>query len=444
MRRNSTVGAAAALLGWMAVSLGCSAGGSGADAGPNCEASSQEQDKIGAFTYTRRTSNCDDGTCTRCCDACHTPSGHCERECVPCGEGECTMPTVAEPERAVWGDGDGCSADSWGDCAAGLVCRPQSPEDSGDAGDGDSAGPLDVCAPPPGPGDPCAAVGQCPAGYGCRRSADDGPTAGDRCHPSPGEVCRCFDLHGASCWQDEDCGEGLRCVQQRCVAQVRENEPCALQEPNCAEGLECHWLEGDDTARCLGPDALGQAELGQPCGADDDCTSRLCRATALGKFCTIPCAADGCPTGWQCTGDGDHCTTAGECPTGYAGEHVLRIDGAAYGMMFPPYSLVLEEVDGPPCLTGRLGSGDQGQVAAAAIRDGALVLAIEDYASAGGFPAAGGDSTGGELLLTASRYGPDTLCGTYVVRTRTAGPVATGTFAAGRAGVAEPASARCE
>ena len=56
------------------------------------------------------------------------------------------------------------------------------------------------------------------------------------------------------------------------------------------------------------PETVAPFPYGELCETDDDCEGGHCLATALGKVCTTPCAAE-CPEDWQCwlVGDGDLC-----------------------------------------------------------------------------------------------------------------------------------------
>jgi hypothetical protein len=131
---------------------------------------------------------------------------------------------------------------------------------------------------------------------------------------------------GSACAVDTDCatlfcsdpGDGMR----RCL------EPCEVDAGRCLAGEVCIPI-GGACGGCIDEDivrGLGHG-LGEPCGADADCTSGMCRESAGVRECVAPCASDGtCTEEFVCEagacvrdrdqGIGGHCVDNADCGDG--------------------------------------------------------------------------------------------------------------------------------
>lgn len=107
---------------------------------------------------------------------------------------------------------------------------------------------------------------------------------------------------GASCTADTECqslfcsdpGDGVR----RCLA------PCQLDAGRCLAGEVCVPI-GDQCGGCIESGLVSGLPhgLGEPCGADSDCRSGMCRDADGIRECVAPCDGDACPEHFECETD---------------------------------------------------------------------------------------------------------------------------------------------
>ena len=242
--------------------------------------------------------------------------------CGPCGEGQ----------------GD---CDTSDDCAEGLVCVAGAGPEFGFAED------IDVCkaACPVDPGDPdycqlcgpcdeglgdCDGTDQCAAGLVCREDVgnyfgfeDDVDVCVDdttACTEPIGSYgyCRvcgpCTEDQG-DCDSDDDCAEGLVCVNE-VGSQYGWNFDVDVCLPRSEE--ECTELLGtDDYCEVCGPCEEGQGD----CDSDEDCSGVLICAQNVGDDYGFDATIDVCQVEapGECTaspGDDDFCEVCGPCDEG--------------------------------------------------------------------------------------------------------------------------------
>jgi hypothetical protein len=125
-------------------------------------------------------------------------------------------------------------------------------------------------------GPPCDKLIEGPGQVGdaCSGKDSDCNTLEDlKCVARPGETGTCqvptIVGGGRSCRQlHETCEEGFFCNGENCIERLGEGSLCSASAP-CAEDLKC---EGPDGAQTCVP----KAELGGPCGNENDCVTGLC------------------------------------------------------------------------------------------------------------------------------------------------------------------------
>jgi V8-like Glu-specific endopeptidase len=232
---------------------------------------------------------------------CTSTPGSCDGFCVP---GTLGLSPLDTP----------CDADT--DCESGLCrdpgdgrrrCLDPCRGDRGDCLDGDvcvaSDGACSVCIPAEsfasmrGLGEVCAEDAQCRSNR-CLIRAGLGEcveacSAGARCQE--GFVCdegSCVVAReqsvGGPCLTSADCARGAICAAQGdrrwCTAVCSADAPCPM-------GFDC--LEAGGSQICVPMGGL----VGEPCSADAECSTGMCRDGA----CTLPCSAeDRCGPGFLC------------------------------------------------------------------------------------------------------------------------------------------------
>ena len=121
---------------------------------------------------------------------------------------------------------------------------------------------------------------------------------------------------GEECTEDAQCtslfcvdpGDGVRRCLQACrggAGMCLAGEACAANVDACGGCVPAGILDAD-------------RGLGEPCGADEDCSSMACLMEAGTSYCTVDCADDaGCPDGFHCRVDicvrGDREGVGGGC-----------------------------------------------------------------------------------------------------------------------------------
>jgi hypothetical protein len=133
-------------------------------------------------------------------------------------------------------------------------------------------------------------------GEGCRYSGCiEGYCDGNACQPRL--------VAGARCLRDQECIEGLACVNATCMELPDSNESCINE---CRQvGAHCSVLSY--TCRPLGL-------LGDPCGHDGECSPYY--ACGAEKRCAVPELPDGSRCsfdGPRCTGPGSFCSSESVC-----------------------------------------------------------------------------------------------------------------------------------
>jgi hypothetical protein len=221
--------------------------------------------------------------------------------------------------RGLLGDGDACERD---DQCASHVC---SVEDCACAGD-ERVALVDV------DGFPCFSEFDCPVGQACAFD-DEGSACVDACSGNDdcteGQAClsgNCVDLAGEDgpCFEDFECGPGLRCFDNTCHATAfADGEPCDFE---CGDdALFCDSDGGDGICRPRAGDGdpcgAVQCVLGLECGEGGVCGP----APGDGE----PCETFNCAVGLACfftednvgtcgplRGDGEECVVDGQCTSG--------------------------------------------------------------------------------------------------------------------------------
>ncbi|NMB74060.1 MAG: hypothetical protein GYA21_02890 [Myxococcales bacterium] len=171
------------------------------------------------------------------------------------------------------------------ECAAGLYCDESTSQCPGKcrayAGSGASCVDSEcdpaqaecngsVCVPLAGPGQPCDNV-SCAEGLNC-----DSSTSPARC-VAPGE-------EGSACASEDQCRNGLRCINQKCAGPASAKETCVIEEFGefflaCETGLYCDAdiVHQQDQGACQ--PKKGQ---GEPCVLFYECQPEfLCIGTTV-------------------------------------------------------------------------------------------------------------------------------------------------------------------
>jgi MYXO-CTERM domain-containing protein len=150
------------------------------------------------------------------------------------------------------------------------------------------------------------------------------------CVPTSLEVCNGID---DDCWEGPDNGLGPTCacsdggapraetcngIDDDCNAAIDDLPNCACTG-GAAPGVEtCNGIDDD----CNGVIDDPCARLGQPCGADTECSTGLCLDTGVGsRVCTARCVA----------GSGAACPDGGYCDAMACGEGLCRPAGEGGG-----------------------------------------------------------------------------------------------------------------
>lgn len=162
--------------------------------------------------------------------------------------------------------------------------------------------------------DPSLPIPMCPIGYRCSQtgcgtglcSAGEGGEGGD----------------GAPCTRDLDCWTG------HCVTVGAERicgTPCTPGTTMCAEGLVCETAGGACGACRPTGMSMSPRGFGEPCEANEQCITGMCRNDSQGQYCTRTCDA-GCASGYRCrdgicargepSGTGGPCVDAQDCLPG--------------------------------------------------------------------------------------------------------------------------------
>ncbi|MCB9591570.1 MAG: matrixin family metalloprotease [Sandaracinaceae bacterium] len=207
----------------------------------------------------------------------------------------------------------------------------------------DMLGPDDqngICALYPGTGSDCTTTG-CPSGQECvsgrcETAMGDGticsPCSGDSDCGGAGDLCLGYpdggNFCGRACSSDADCS-GDRCLStsggvRQCGRVVGTNVSCTMTG-GCTRDSDCSSGERCSGGSCV-PAGMGAA-LGQPCEAQTDCQSGLCRGGACTSTCNWADPTGSCPSGFYCDADDSVCDAA-YCTAGSAGGGA---DGASCG-----------------------------------------------------------------------------------------------------------------
>lgn len=245
------------------------------------------------------------------------------------------------PPSEASGLGDDCSDD--GECRSNLCLDGTCTKPCADSeqcgedwncdatdvpnGDGETES-IEVCRP--APPDSCVTDEDCSDNATCvaRRS---GSTIEFVC----GDPNNGGSTFGDECEGDDDCYRNL-CVGGQCTGSCQEDEDCGMSSDFTCETTDVEWGDGNsDTisicqerrtcnraAEC-GPDTVcyfdrqrahnqgvcqvrnpGGAQLGDSCGADDDCEANLCYDGRFQKVCSVPCSSDS-----DCNRQGYRCET---------------------------------------------------------------------------------------------------------------------------------------
>jgi MYXO-CTERM domain-containing protein len=219
----------------------------------------------------------------------------------------------------------GCSRDS--DCEADELCsagdcvpRPTTGNPLGSSCTGDTDCATRLCI-----GGVCTQscdwlnTGSCPSGFYCDGGASASCDSGYCVRGTSGAGGI-----GATCSGDQECAS-LHCDAGRC------SQPCI---PGGAAGCPAGFACQVGTLPCKGSCQMSGA-LGDPCAANDDCTSGICAVEGDRTFCTTLCdASNPCPTGFACEGAGaasvcaptlgglgEECETNADCLQGICAAH---------------------------------------------------------------------------------------------------------------------------
>ncbi|RME26942.1 MAG: hypothetical protein D6806_05400, partial [Deltaproteobacteria bacterium] len=243
-----------------------------------------------------------------------------EGQCIPCDDFACS----------VIGD-EGCDPDAWCEPTFGFLgqCRYKKE-------DGQSCGANKECLSgncalaPDGvkycePAGTCAAPGGSPAATGqavCHNgdlyTCQGGTWSGEDCYRNCGVYADADDcVQGAcvecatSCITDNDCKQGIPCVDNRCEGNLANGQTCTsasqCQSGNCVDGVCCSDL---CTVKCYRCDVPGMEGTCSPVPAgqdpDDECPGQgKCDGTCDGSGrCQYPGTETACDTCARCDGAG--------------------------------------------------------------------------------------------------------------------------------------------
>jgi hypothetical protein len=170
-------------------------------------------------------------------------------------------------------------------------------------------------------GKACSTAADCPAGFDC---IEIGGAPANQCVPASMD---CSDI--PECANDDDCPEGMICVDGTCV---EDTTPECYDDDDCPEGEICvdgecvpdpsphlPWCSICSThEECGGPDDLclgGFVDGTSRCGISCDSVYGDC---GEGKICYhFDDAPDQCiPEDMDCTGSTGECETDADCPPG--------------------------------------------------------------------------------------------------------------------------------
>lgn len=195
------------------------------------------------------------------------PSAYCDVSsgCVarvdqgePCTGEQCMADSVCDPLSrtcvpATVTAGNACVPAQA--CPSGQACLVNETQDS-------------VCQPLRSLGAACLDSSECETNLSCRGEIDAGLT----CQPRAGA--------GERCQANRDCQPTATCLEGTCVALPMPGEDCTATR-------RCRWGLCRDSIYVDGGGVCGSTfSAGQPCKADDECSSGQCN----GSLCTTRCA----------------------------------------------------------------------------------------------------------------------------------------------------------
>ncbi|MDD9940396.1 MAG: hypothetical protein OXU20_04940 [Myxococcales bacterium] len=105
----------------------------------------------------------------------------------------------------------------------------------------------------------------------------------------------CVDRACRQCREDDNCGEGLKCIQGLCEAPCVRDEQCPLLyscddgecvETGCKSKRECYFVTRDGRVDCIDGDCV------VPCMRDADCTSGSFQICDRGQCLFVGCETD--------------------------------------------------------------------------------------------------------------------------------------------------------
>jgi hypothetical protein len=146
---------------------------------------------------------------------------------------------------------------------------------------------------------PICQSGVCVAGKLCTKPLDCKATK---------QLCDLNTKHCVDCEANDDCGPGLACLAQVCIAKIA-----------CASNNACPSACDKDLGFCVPCNVDGDCEAGYVCGADHGCHASVCSTGACVAGAFLACKVDGtgfvaaktCNDGVACSVDS--CDKTGGC-----------------------------------------------------------------------------------------------------------------------------------